>query len=136
MEQACVTDIDFGSTDQSLFGIRGPWLEAAYQKQIHHDIQIPGYSVPANAKSIRELRGIEHLALIVRKHLPIAAQCFGRDTGAECGHIALKGCPDKGCPPCEAGVVIGSKKTVGKAAASPKTVHRRILDPSRSEEHT
>jgi hypothetical protein len=38
MEQACVTDIDFGCTDQSLLGIRGPWLEAAYQKQIHHDV--------------------------------------------------------------------------------------------------
>src|ERR1039458_2063853 len=134
MEQACVTDIDFGCTDQSLFGIRGPWLEAAYQQRNQQGIRRLCYSAAANATSIRELRGIEHLALIVRKHLPIAAQCFGRDTGAECGHIALKGCLDKGCPPCEAGVVIGSKKTVGKAAASPKTVHRRILDPSNFRE--
>jgi hypothetical protein len=73
MEQPGVTDINFRGADQSLPGIRSPRLEAAHQKQIHHNIEILATVVSADTKSTRELRGIEHLALIVRKHLPITA---------------------------------------------------------------
>ena len=128
MEQPGVTDIDFRSADQSLPGIRSPRLEAAHQKQVHHNIEIPGDGVAADTKSTRELRGIQHLALIVRKHLPITAKGFGRDAWTECRYVAFEVCLDKGCAPPKACFVIDGKEAVWKAPACPQTVHRRIFE--------
>ncbi len=97
----------------------GPWLEPPYQKQIHHNIEVPRYGVATHAEATCELCRIEHLALVMREHLPISAKGFGRNARTERGDIALKVCLYEGCPPCEAGVVVGGKKAVWKAATCP-----------------
>src|ERR1035437_4889505 len=90
MEQSAIADIDFWCADKALLRIRSPWLKATDEQKIHHDVEIAGDGMAADAENACEVCGIQHLALVVSQHLPVAAQSLRWDTRAKHRHIALK----------------------------------------------
>ena len=113
---ATVPHVHLRRLDEPPTQVASPGLQAADQKQVHHQAEVAADGDAADVEPSGEGGSVEHLSLIVRQHGPEAAEGLGRDTRPECGDVALEIGANEIEPPVETAFVGLRQKTFRKTA--------------------
>ena len=119
VEQAAVADVDLGRLDLAFAEVLEPRRQLPHHEHAGHQVEVAAHGGFVDRQRAGQFGGVPHLAVIVRDHVPEAAQRQGGNGHAQLRQVAFEKRLEKLPPPRER-IRFGARgEGQGESAAQP-----------------